>query len=379
MKNKKIKVFVDVFYYKAAGAGIRSYISELSKGLKKYGSENIEYIFSHNIEKTINNSRYLNSPNRLIRWIFQLHYIFWKQIILPIKINFGTIDYIICPDFLMPIWALKAQKICVIHDTLFWDYPKNYSFFWRIFFLKMITAGIDKKTTIITTSNFSKKNIKRILNKKNDVKVIYQASSITESKIQKTEIINQKEKFILHVGSFEERKDLITLVKAFKKLKDDTIHKGLKLVLVGNDKFYGNKKIKNKIIKYINSNNIMKDVIIPGYLKREEISFLYSAALLYVFPSLEEGFGIPVLESFHFECPLICSDASALEEIASDSALFFKKRDHHDLYLKMNHLILSKDQRDSLVKKGRERLKLFSLKSFVKKYEKEILIQDNFE
>ena len=375
----KKKVFIDVFYYKAAAAGIRSYILELSKGFKKHGNKNIEYIFSHDIEKIINNSLYLNSPNRLIRWLFQLHYFIWKQIILPIKLKFSKVDHLICPDFLMPIWNLKANKVCVIHDTLFWDYPKNYSFFWRIFFLKMITAGIDKKTTIITTSNFSKKNIKRILNKKNDVKVIYQASSITESKIQKTEIINQKEKFILHVGSFEERKDLITLVKAFKKLKDDTIHKGLKLVLVGNDKFYGNKKIKNKIIKYINSNNIMKDVIIPGYLKREEISFLYSAALLYVFPSLEEGFGIPVLESFHFECPLICSDASALQEIASDSALFFKKRDYHDLYLKMNDLILSKDKRDSLVEKGKERLKLFSLKSFVNKYEKEILNRDNIE
>ncbi len=375
----KKKVFIDVFYYKAAAAGIRSYILELSKGFKKYGNKKIEYIFSHDIEKITNNSLYLNSPNRLIRWLFQLHYFIWKQIILPIKLKFSKVDNLICPDFLMPIWNLKANKVCVIHDTLFWDYPKNYSFFWRIFFLKMITAGIDKKTTIITTSNFSKKNIKRILNKKNDVKVIYQASSITESKIQKTEIINQKEKFILHVGSFEERKDLITLVKAFKKLKDDTIHKDLKLVLVGNDKFFGNKKIKNRINKYINLNNITNDVIIPGYLKREEICFLYSKALMYVFPSIEEGFGIPVLESFHFECPLICSDASALEEIASDSALFFKKRDHHDLYLKMNHLILSKDHRDSLVKKGKERLKLFSLKTFVKKYEKEILIQDDIE
>ena len=375
----KKKVFIDVFYYKAAGAGIRSYIIELYKGFKKYGNKNIEYIFSHDIEKIINNSLYLNSPNRLIRWLFQLHYFLWKQIILPIKLKFSVVDYLICPDFLMPIWNLKASKVCVIHDTLFWDYPKNYSFFWRIFFLKMITAGIDRKTTIVTISNFSKKNIERILNKKNEVKAIYPASSIIESKIQKTKIIDNKDKFILHVGSFEERKDLITLVKAFKKLKDDTVHKDLKLVLVGNDKFFGNKKIKNRIKKYINLNNITNDVIIPGYLKREEICFLYSKALMYVFPSVEEGFGIPVLESFHFECPLICSDALALKEIASDSAMFFKKKDHHDLYLKMNHLILNKDERDSLVKKGKERLKLFSLKSFINKYEKEILNKDNIE
>ena len=106
------------------------------------------------LKKKNSNSIYLNSHNRFIRWIFQLHYLIWKQIILPLKINYSSIDYIIFPDFLMPIWVLKAQKICVIHDTFFWDHPKNYSFLWRIFFTKMITAGIDKKTTIVTTSNF---------------------------------------------------------------------------------------------------------------------------------------------------------------------------------------------------------------------------------
>lgn len=374
MKNKKIKVFVDVFYFRAAGAGIRTYISELCRGLKKHGHRNIQYVFSHDIEKKNSNSIYLNSHNRFIRWIFQLHYLIWKQIILPLKINYSSIDYIIFPDFLMPIWVLKAQKICVIHDTFFWDHPKNYSFLWRIFFTKMITAGIDKKTTIVTTSNFSKKNIKRVLNVNNEVKVIYQSSSIIESKIKKIDTIDNNDKFILHVGSFEKRKDLITLVKAFKKLKDNTIHKHLKLVLVGNDRFYGNKVIKKRIIRYIKLNNITNDVIIPGYLKREEISFLYSKALMYVFPSIEEGFGIPILECFHFECPLICSDAETLKEIANDSALYFKKMNSDDLFLKMNRLILNKDERNSLVEKGKERLKLFSQKSFIKKYEREILI-----
>ena len=95
---------------------------------------------------------------------------------------------------------------------------------------------------------------------------------------------------------------------------------------------------------------------------------------MYVFPSIEEGFGIPILECFHFECPLICSDAETLKEIANDSALYFKKMNSDDLFLKMNRLILNKDERNSLVEKGKERLKLFSQKSFIKKYEREILI-----
>ena len=375
MKNKKIKVLIDVFYYRTAGAGIRSYIFELVKGLKKYVYKNIQYVFSHNIQNYISKSIYLNPSNKLIRWVFQLHYFIWKQIILPLKTSCNSIDYLICPDFVLPMYVHKVKKICVIHDTLFWDYPKSYSFFWRHLYIKMITGGIDNKTTIITTTNFSKKNIKRILNRKNRIKVIYQTSSIIESSKLNSKIVKNEDKFILHVGSFEERKDLLTLVKAFKKLKCDNNHQALKLVMVGNDKFHGNKKIRNKIIQFLNKNNLSKDVIIPGYLKKEEISFLYSEAILYVFPSLEEGFGIPILEAFHLECPLLCSDAAALKEIAFYSAVFFKKGNSNDLYLKMKQLILDEAQRKTLVKKGKERLKLFSLKSFIKSYEREILNQ----
>ena len=72
---KKTKVYIDVFYYKTALSGIKTYIEELVKGLNKYGRKDVEYIFSHDIEKLKNRQFFINSKYRLVRWSFQLQYL----------------------------------------------------------------------------------------------------------------------------------------------------------------------------------------------------------------------------------------------------------------------------------------------------------------
>ena len=83
--NKKKKIFVDTFYFKAAPAGIKTYIKELVASSKKSNSSKYIYIYSHDIKKLENNLSYLNSSLKINRWIFQLNYFFWKQFILPIR------------------------------------------------------------------------------------------------------------------------------------------------------------------------------------------------------------------------------------------------------------------------------------------------------
>jgi hypothetical protein len=85
---KKITVLVDLYYLKAAVAGIGSYIRELEASCKDHGSDHIKYIFTHDINKLVGNSIFLNSNNKIIRWIFQIRYLIYKQIQLPLKILF---------------------------------------------------------------------------------------------------------------------------------------------------------------------------------------------------------------------------------------------------------------------------------------------------
>ena len=114
---EKKRVYIDVFYYKTALSGIKTYIEELVQGLNKYGRKDVEYIFSHDIEKLNNKQFLINSKYRLVRWAFQLRYLVWKQVILPIKLFSNSADVLICPDYVVPIFS-PSRKIVVIHDNL---------------------------------------------------------------------------------------------------------------------------------------------------------------------------------------------------------------------------------------------------------------------
>ena len=371
---KKVKVFIDVYYYKAALSGIRTYITELKSASEKYGSENIEYIFSHDIDKLSNNQLYLNSENQLIRWLFQLNYLVWKQVFLPIKLLKLKPDYLICPDYVAPIFSFKTKRITVIHDSLFWDYPNNYSSIWRKYFISLINLGINEKTHIITTSNYSKKNLLKVINKTTLIDYVYQSfENISIPKRNLESKLQLPESYILHIGSFEKRKDLITLVKAFHVIKKSESNTKIKLVLAGAQVVNGNKKIIKQIKRYILNNDLENEILLPNYITKEEASQYYKNALMYVFPSVDEGFGIPIIEAFSYSLPIICSDIPVFREIANESVSYFNKGNFISLSEKIQTLIDSKDLREELIKKGKNQLNKFSRKNFIKGFENMII------
>ena len=373
---QKIKVFIDTFYYQAALSGIRTYINELVLGAKNSKNNNIEYLFSHDINQWNKNHKFLNPKSKLSRLYFHLYYFYWKQIILPFKILKHKPNVLICPDYVAPLWRLKTLKLCVIHDTLFWDYPKNYNRLWRKYYTRLISLGLRGNSSVITTSNYVKSNLESLFSKQNfSIKVIYQ--SFLKSKTDDDRILQtlnlEDSYFLLHVGSFDKRKDLITLVKGFKLLKEDRKNKHLKLVLAGQKTLNGNVEVLNELESYIFTNNLSKSVLMTGYLSIEEITSLYKKAFIYVFPSLEEGFGIPVLEAFALKTPVVTSNAAAMVEIAQGAAEHYKAGDQVELFKTLTKLIAYEPERTFLIEKGSKRLKDFSREKFVKDYEHLIL------
>ena len=359
---KKTKVFIDIFYYKTALSGLKTYIEELLYAVKEHGSDEIEYVISHDISKMANKQFFINSKFRLVRWVFQFRYLLWKQLTLPVLLYKKKIDYVICPDYVAPILC-KSKKIVVIHDNLFWKYPQNYPKLWRKYFTWLIKAGIDKRTEIVTTSNYSKDGLSSIF-KNVKIKSIYQSSNTNYSGFN-----NPQKKFITHIGTFEKRKDLLTLVKAYKKLIDNKFF-DYKLVLAGAKNLNGYGRLYFDVKNYIDKYNLNDYIDIPGYLNQQEIKKLYSESLIYVFPSLDEGFGIPLIESMKSEVPIICSDIEIFKEIGRDSVLYFKASNHIDLYEKLNILINDSDLRKKLIKLGKENVKRFNRNNFLKEFEK---------
>ena len=360
---RKKRVYIDIFYYKTALSGLKTYIEELVSAAKTYGSDEIEYFFSHDIKKITNNQFFINSKFRVIRWIFQLRYLVWKQIILPIKLLINKVDVVICPDYVTPI-ICHSKKIVVIHDNLFWKYPKNYPRIWRNYYTKLIQLGLDSKTRIVTTSNYSKKGLETVF-KKNKIYTVYQSSeSFSVSKNY-----NNGKKYILHIGTFEKRKDLLTLIKGFKILKDE-LKVDYELVLAGSTYINGDNKVLLKIQKYIKENNLFSSILIPGYIDKNKALYFYNNSLMYVFPSIDEGFGIPLIEALKLKVPVICSDIPIFREIADDSVLYFKKQNEINLFEKMKELIQRDELSSKLVLKGIERVKKYNRYNFIKDIEK---------
>jgi len=351
-----------VFYYKTALSGIKTYIEELVQGLNKYGRKDVEYIFSHDIEKLKNKQFFINSKYRLVRWAFQLRYLVWKQVILPIKLFSNSADVLICPDYVAPIFS-PTRKIVVIHDNLFWKYPFNYPVLWRNYFTKLIKLGVSSNCELVTTSRYSKNGLKNIFN--NKISYIYQSSE----RVYMNNNMNSSKDYILHIGTFEKRKDLLTLVKAFKIFKDN-VESNYKLVLAGSKYINGNDEVYKEIIKYISKYNLFSYVLMPGYITKKQALYYYNNAFVYVFPSIDEGFGIPLIEAMRAQVPVICSDIEIFKEIGNDSVIYFNKQDENDLYKKMKSICKDKTIVERLVSKGIKRAYLFNQKNFIKGFEK---------
>jgi glycosyltransferase involved in cell wall biosynthesis len=171
--------------------------------------------------------------------------------------------------------------------------------------------------------------------------------------------------FLLHVGSLDKRKNLPRLIRSVKLLRDKG-YKDLKLVLVGkaSPKLFINNEIE--ILDTIRELDMQEHVILTGYLEDEELGHLYRSAMAYIFPSLYEGFGIPMVEAFQFQIPIAAANNSCLPEIGADAALYFDPLHEEDIANSIEKLINNPSLRKSLTETATKRLALFSWKTAAK-------------
>jgi glycosyltransferase involved in cell wall biosynthesis len=164
-----------------------------------------------------------------------------------------------------------------------------------------------------------------------------------------------QEPFFLYVGRLEKKKNTHTLVEAFAVYKEAHPESDLQLVLVGNAG-YGYDEIKYIIEEY----NLARVVIMPGWIPEKDMPFIFSAATAFIFPTLYEGFGIPVIQAMACALPTLVSDIPVLHEIAGEASLFFDPHDRLELVNAMNRIVVDTDLRKDLKAKGLQRVSRFS-------------------
>ena len=260
----------------------------------------------------------------------------------------------------------KTKLVVTVHDILFEKHPEFYKKIDKhIYRLKMAYA-CRKADKIITVSEASKLDIcEHFKIEPERIEVVYQGCMddfyIKTSKVELEEFkkkYNLPEHFILQVGTIEERKNALITLKALNLLKPDAPY----LVLAGKQTSY--MKI---LIEFINKNKLENRVKFIHTLQNQEMPFLYQCASLFLYPSLAEGFGIPVLEAMLSGLPVICSNRPVFHEAGGDAALFFSPEDESEFAHTIKSALSDESLRNKMINSGLEHLKKFNSKEIASK------------
>lgn len=360
MGQKKIILTVDIFFELRATTGISTYINHLmsiSEAEAKVHGVEIKYAPS---VSAIKGNLFFKKDKALSRRFFHVVYHIWKQLILPVWAKQLKTDVLLCPDYICPKGKTSFLKVPVIHSSFFWEYPENYSRRWRSYYLQMMQAGLKQYQKALTTSIYTQKKLAHFLP---DIacKVVYQAPKLL-AKNHSSPKIQVNAPYILHVGAFDRRKNLKTLVLGFSKLKKEGAFKDIRLVLVGG-RSTPNNDMTDELHLLANELNLTKDVVFTGHVDDETLWHVYNKASLYVFPSMNEGFGIPILEAFQSKTPVVVSDSGSLAEVGGDAVEVFSTYDADDLVEKMKKSLSDSFAQQSIAK-GMIRLQKFSRETF---------------
>lgn len=286
----------------------------------------------------------------------------WTQVRLSIELFLHKIDALFVPSHVLPIYRPK-NSIITIHDTAFRHFKKAYSFF-QYHYLNWSTRFACKKAKkIIVPSEATSSDLKNIFHCKHEkITVIPHGFSnsvpkdVAEWKIKEFFSqfdLDENDSFILFIGRLETKKNLVHLIEAFSKFVKN--FPTWKLILAGK-RGVG----FSEIFKKANEKNLWDNIIMPGYIEEEEKEWLYKKCKFFIFPSLFEGFGLPVLEAFAHNVPVIASDTSSLKEVCSDACMYINPSDTNDIADVMEKLAKSEAMKQNLIEKGQKQLKNFS-------------------
>jgi glycosyltransferase involved in cell wall biosynthesis len=358
------KVLIDVYYLYVAQTGIRTYMLSLCEEVFKNPASEFDYVISPDFRKLKQNQFFRGKTAKWKNLLFQLLYFIRKQITLPVLSYVHKADLVFSPDILSPIWA-RGKKISVLHDTFFWDNPDHYQRLWLKYYLYFLEKGLRKNGEIITITQFSKRRLQELSEFKSlPISVVYPASGLSAKEVPSDEKPVASSRYFLHVGVLEKRKNLGMLLMAFDKLVRQQGYEDIRLVLVGQRGPRESLDDYDHLIALASTLRLADKVDFTGYVAQEKLAGYFQNALGYVFPSANEGFGLPVLEAFSFGLPVIISRQEALMEVAGEAALVLEKNEAEDLFQSMKLLVDDEALRKELGEKGRIRLKEFSTEKF---------------
>jgi glycosyltransferase involved in cell wall biosynthesis len=336
--------------------GIGTYTNEIVRHLLKADSEN-EYILfyqekaqagSFGVHPNVKEVT-LRAPSKMI----------WDQVVMPFAAKRERCDVLFNLKLSVPFLS-PCKTAFVIHGADWFMFPRNYPFLHRVYHKFFMMFYIKRADAVVSIStNATQLLLKAGLAPDKKIATIHHGVNgrfLAEPAAGHLERVRQRynlpDRFILFVGQIYPMKNLSAIIRAFALLRGRLPHK---LVIVGKplSRYQDEFDLVEKL-------GLSSDITFTGWVPDEDLPAFYRLADLFLFPSLYEGFGIPLLEAMASGCPIVTSNAGACPEVVGDAALIADPRDDNAIADAVYRLVTDDSLRSDLRKKGLKRAQLFS-------------------
>ena len=284
----------------------------------------------------------------------------WFEYKLKHYLNKHHFDLFLSPEGWLPP-SINCKSLAVIHDLNFEHYPENIIWSHRKYLQNFFPKFVKRADRIATVSNYTKQDIIKTYQVTQEyIDVVYNGANAVFKPISPEEKAIVKENytdgkdFFIFVGSLHPRKNLEHLFLAFDAFKKQS-GSTTKLLIAGNKKWW-----PKKLDRLYHRMKFKEEVIFVGRLADEELAKLLASASALTYLPYFEGFGIPILEAFNCEVPVITSKVTSMPEVAKDAAILCDPKNVQEIAAAMERVSTVENLRADLIKKGKVRALDFS-------------------
>jgi len=291
----------------------------------------------------------------------QLLKILWAHLYLPNRIRAHRIDLFHEPSFVAPVFK-RCPMVTTVYDIAHLYFPFCYTRRTRAYLNRLLPRSIRQSDLLIAISESTKNDIidhfgippEKVHVVHGGVDPVYRTIEDEERLEEVRKAYRIKGDFILTVGGITPRKNLIRLIRAFKMLRDDR-KIDCQLVIVGKKGW-----LYEGVFKEAAASGLEDSIIFCDYIPKDHLLYLYNAAAVFAYPSLYEGFGLPILEAMACGCPVVASNRSSMPEVCGKAALLIDPEDVEGLSEALFKAVTDSPLREDLIKEGYKQVEKFS-------------------
>ena len=347
VSGRKAHVVFDMMSARGYVTGAKVYAEELAEALRARGQVQVTCISASPAKR---------QGGIWNVWNIVRHFL-WTQVVLPLKLLRMRADLVHTFSF-APVLS-PCPVILTLYDTLYLTHPEHYRNKVIPLYTKLlIAAAVRRANVLCTISKFSQREIASSYKVPADrIPIVYPGVSARYALPSAVEVATIRKKyslpskFFLFVGAWGRRKNLPRLIDAFRILLQQECG-DLKLIMVGASS--GSSEVEDRL----RDPDTARHTSLLGFIPDEDMPPIYAACEALIFPSLGEGFGLPVIEAMACGTPVLLSRASCLPEVAGDAALYFDPEDPADMARAMSEFLHS-DLSQDLRRRGLGRARLF--------------------